>query len=297
MLARVAVAEGASPTLAAEAALIKRQTIYRRAVATPRCPKPIKAAPVIEETVVDPFRHSVEEAIVIICRRRVAFGYRRVWAMLRRAGYKVNRKRVHRLMKAWGFLRVAKRRHPKRQGRPFDVTKPNELWQTDLTAVWCGEDGWAYMTAVVDTYCRSILGWTFTRRCRAQDVIGSLEQAWALAWPYGRPDDQPRVVLRHDNGTQFTSYLSRDVAAALDVKLSRTAYRHPDGNAFIERTFLSLKTECVWPEEFETFEQAQEAIAAWVVHFNTERPHQSLGYATPEEVRRASIGNPTLTAA
>ncbi|HEX9695924.1 MAG TPA: integrase core domain-containing protein [Actinomycetota bacterium] len=106
-----------------------------------------------------------------------------------------------------------------------------------------------------------------------------------------------RVVLRHDNGTQFTSYLYHDVAAALDVKLSRTAYRHPDGTASIERTFLSQKTECVWPEEFENLEQALAAITAWVAPCNTERPHQSLGYATPEGVRRAGITNPTLTAA
>ena len=133
--------KGAVPTLAAQAALIRRQTIYRRAAAKPRATRQLAPAPVIEDTIVDPLRHSVDEAIVIICRRRVAFGYRRVWAMLRRAGYQVNRKRVHRRMKAWGFLRVAKQRHPKRQGRPFDVSAPNQLWQTDLTAVWCGEDG------------------------------------------------------------------------------------------------------------------------------------------------------------
>ena len=48
--------------------------------------------------------------------------------------------------------------HPKAQGRPFNIIAPNILWQTDLTSVWCGEDGWAYFCAVIDCFDRSLLG-------------------------------------------------------------------------------------------------------------------------------------------
>lgn len=229
-------------------------------------------------------------------RRHVAYGYRLVWAKCRRAGYRVNRKKVQRLLKEWHYTRPRRRPHPKAQGRPFVITAPNQLWQTDLTAVWCGEDGWAYLAAVQDTFCRSILGWTFTLRCRATDISPSLIDAYTAAWPYGI--DVPGVVVRHDNGTQFTSHHYRDVAGALSLKLSRTAYRHPDGNAFIERTFGSLKVEAVWPEEFENFEQALAKIGWWIDDYNTERPHSSLSYRTPKEVRDDFFANnPTLTAA
>ena len=77
------------------------------------------------------------------------------------------------------------------------------LWQTDLTSVWCGEDGWGYFTAVIDCYDRSILGWCFTRRCRAVDVIEAVNMAWATTWPHGIDPDDVGVVLRHDNGTHF----------------------------------------------------------------------------------------------
>jgi putative transposase len=54
------------------------------------------------------------------------------------------------------------------------VIAPNVLWQTDLTSVWCGEDGWAYFCAVIDCFDRSILGLILTTRCRAKDVSPAL---------------------------------------------------------------------------------------------------------------------------
>ena len=91
--------------------------------------------------------------------------------------------------------------------------------------------------------------------------------------------------MRHDNGTQFTSVHYRDVAKALDLTLSRTAYRHPDGNAFIERMFRTLKEEAIWTSEFDTYDQALDAIMAWIQDYNNDRPHASLGEQTPAEAR------------
>jgi len=239
----------------------------------------------------------VEVALHVLARRHVAAGYRKICARARRRGYVINRKRVQRLLRVWGFTRAARRPHPKAQGRPFDITKPNELWQTDLTAVWCGEDGWAYFTAVLDCYCRSILGWTFTRRCRTLDVIVALEAAVGVAFPYVEHLDTlddvdeavTRVVLRHDNGTQFTAGRYLDTARTLGVKTSRTAYRHPDGNAFVERVYKTYKEECVWPEDFASFEEALAATAVWVDDYNLERPHMSLHERTPAETRAEAL--------
>lgn len=236
-----------------------------------------------------PERVEVEVALHVLARRHVAAGYRKICARARRRGYVINKKRVQRLLRCWGFCRARRRPHPKAQGRPFEISAPNELWQTDLTAVWCGEDGWAYFTAVLDCYCRSILGWCFTPRCRALDVVVALEHAHAIAYPHLVDVADVTVVLRHDNGTQFTSWRYRDTAAALGVKLSRTAYRHPDGNAFVERVYKTLKEECVWTNEFNSFEEAHAAITAWVADYNQERPHMSLGNRTPAEARAEAL--------
>jgi putative transposase len=154
-----------------------------------------------------------------------------------------------------------------------------------MTAIWCGEDGWGYLTAVLDCFDPSMLGWSMTPRCRARDFSPAMEMAWSTAWPYG-PETPPTVVLRHDNGTQFTSEYYREVAHRLGIKLSRTRYRHPDGNALVERIFLSLKQEEVWPQDYASFAEAQAAVMHWILDYNTERPHQSLKYRTRRFGRR-----------
>jgi len=233
---------------------------------------------------------TLEVGLHVLARRHPAAGYRKLCSRLRRAGWPVNRKRIARLLRRWGLQKTRRVKHPKAQGRPFNITAPNELWQTDLTSVWCGEDGWAYFTAVIDCYDRSILGWTFTRRCRALDVIGAVNAAWATAWPWGIDPADVTVVLRHDNGTQFTAKRYRDNAAALGITLSRTAYRHPDGNAFIERLYRTLKDKCVWPNDFASFDEALSAIEAWVIDYNNHRPHDSLGRDTvPAEARARAL--------
>jgi len=239
----------------------------------------------------------VQTAIHVLARRHPAAGYRKVTARARRAGYRLNRKKTARLLKAWGFLRSPKKPHPKAQGRPFEVTASNQLWQTDMTSIWCGEDGWGYFTAVIDCYDRVLLGWSFTLRCRSTDVSPSLEMAWATAFPYARDTSEnegdEKVTVRHDNGTQFTAAHYRGVATTLGVRLSRTAYRHPDGNAFIERMFRTLKEEAIWPNEFDSYDQALAAIQAWITDYNTERPHASLGERTPAEARTEAVQHKT----
>jgi putative transposase len=101
----------------------------------------------------------------------------------------------------------------------------------------------------------------------------------SVAWPHG-VDGLTGVVLRHDNGSQFSSEGYLIDAKELRITLSRTAYRHPDGNAFVEGLYRTYKEGCVWPNEFTCFEQALDATQAWVLDYNTERPHDSLGRDT-----------------
>ena len=97
----------------------------------------------------------------------------------------------------------------------------------------------------------------------------------------------------HDNGTQFTSVHYRGVAKDLDLVLSRPAYRHPDGNAFIERMFRTLKEEAIWTSEFDTYDQALNEIITWMDDYNNDRPHASLGERTPAEARAEAAHHKT----
>ena len=306
------VEDGIAVTTAARVLGVSRQSVYDRLRAAPstdpggeddgggraagrRARRAVHVvAPVLPQDWqtmgLGPEHCDVQTAIHVLARRHPAAGYRKITARARRAGYVLNRKKTARLLKAWGFLRAGRKRHPKAQGRPFDITASNQLWQTDMTSIWCGEDGWGYFTAVIDCFDRVLLGWSFTLRCRSKDISPSLEMAWVTAFPYGRDtsagdDEDEMVTVRHDNGTQFTATHYRDVAKALDLRLSRTAYRHPDGNAFIERMFRTLKEEAIWPNELDSYDQALEVILAWMTDYNTERPHASLGDRTPAEAR------------
>jgi putative transposase len=241
---------------------------------------------------VSPESLELDVAICLMARRHPAVGYRKVTSRLRRKGFCVNRQRVTRLMRAWGFCRARPKAHPKAQGRPFHITTSNELWQTDMTSIWCGEDGWGYFTAVIDCFDRSIIGWSFTTRCRAKDFSPAMTMAWSTAFPHGADSAEAiTVTLRHGNGTQFTSTHYRETAEALHIKLSRTAYRHPDGNASIERVFRTLKEEAVWCNDFASFDEAFQAIMVWLDDYNNERPHDSLNDRTPAEERRAVPSN------
>jgi putative transposase len=292
------VAEGAAPVvMIARVLRVSRQSLYYQ----PKHPDHVGRRPSLrlvppplpdawQTCTLAPAVLDLQTALHVLARRHPAAGYRKLTSRLRRAGWLVNRKRIARLLRAWGFQRKKVVRHPKAQGRPFDITAPNELWQTDLTSVWCGEDGWCYFTAVIDCYDRSILGWVFTRRCRTIDVIGAVARAHACAWPHGIDAADVTVVLRHDNGSQFTSTRFLEDCRELGITTSRTAYRHPDGNAFIERLYRTLKEEAVWPNDFASYDEALDAISAWVIDYNTERPHDSLGKdITPAEARAAAL--------
>jgi len=97
------------------------------------------------------------------------------------------------------------------------------------------------------------------------------------------------VLRRSLEPGQFTAHHYRDVAHGLGVRLSRTAYRHPDGNAFIQRLYRTLQEEGVWPNDLTSFDQALPAITAWVEDYSHHRPHDSLGDRTPAEARTAAL--------
>ena len=86
------------------------------------------------------------------------------------------------------------------------------------------------------------------------------------------------------------------LADDLGITLSRTAYRHPDGNAFIERVFKTYKEEAVWPYDFQSFEEAKAELERWLIDYNEERPHSSLGDLTPAEARAEALTNHKIAA-
>jgi putative transposase len=213
------------------------------------------------------------------------YGYRRLTVWLnRRFGQQVNRKRVLRLCRELGILVTVRQRRAKRRevrGR-IEVSASDEHWQADMTKVWCGSDGWGYLFGVIDAYDRELIGYRFSLTCRTDDLLSALDDALLYRFAQG---PSPGLALRTDNGPQMTSRRFRGALAACDITHERTGYNNPDGDAYIERFFRTLKEEEVWLHDYGSFAEASEAIARFIAYYNAERPHQALGYRSPQEFR------------
>jgi putative transposase len=265
---RELVAEGFRPSAVARVAQVSRQAIYR----TPR-PRRAPVSPA------RPPADRVEAVIVAIAEQNPTDGYRLVtaWAR-RRLGQPVNRKRVLRVLRE---RKLIQRRRPRgRRGPPrvLPGARPAQQRHLDMTSVWVAEHGWVYLMAAIDCCTREITGWHLETRCRATEAIGLVERAAAA-----RGIAPGTLTLGTDNGSAFTARAFKAVLSDLGVAHRRGGYRDPESQAFIESWFGKLKERCVWREEFETLEQARQAIGDYVTNYH-HRPHSRLDYNTPLEV-------------
>ena len=97
------------------------------------------------------------------------------------------------------------------------------------------------------------------------------------------------LVLRSDNGAQPCSKKFVEFLGARGVKGQYTGYDAPDDNAYVERVIRTIKEEEVWPNCFDSFWEAHEAIEKFIRYYNEKRPHSALGYSTPAKAAAKSV--------
>lgn len=225
-----------------------------------------------------------------IVRELPVYGYRRVTAVLKhRYKMDVNWKRVYRIMREKNLCMPPTHGHKKLfKGVPFShktqASRSNELWGIDMTYIWCGQDAWCYMHAVIDHHDKTLLGYHFSQSCSALGGVMALAEAASKR-------EVHNLELRSDNGCHYGAKSFKSEIKRLGITHTRTMVNTPKGNAVIERFFRSLKEECVWQQKFYNFEQAKEAVDKWAKVYNEERPHQALDYLTPTQYyERKTIG-------
>jgi putative transposase len=219
--------------------------------------------------------------------RHPTFGYRRLWALVRfRDGRMVNRKRIYRLLRTQRWF-VHQRRvtpRPRVQGRRSISAASNERWAMDVTHVPVGLDGWAHLAAVIDCHDRAVVGYECALRGRAREAERALEEACLTRFGTLRPPGSTPVV-RSDNGLIFQSRRFRRACKDYLLRQEFITPYTPEQNGVIERFFRSLKEECAWQHNFSSYREARGTIARWIDWYNAERPHQALGYLSPEQFR------------
>jgi putative transposase len=210
------------------------------------------------------------------------YGSRRVWALLRSEGWRVNRKRIERLWRLEGH-RVPPRRSKASGSRArgtaeqaiwnLPAQRPNHVWSYDFMGSRTRDGGAIRILNVVDEYTRVALGCRVARSIGARDVITELERLFDL---HGAPE-----VLRSDNGREFVAGSLGAWLAERGVKTAFIEKGSPQQNAFVERFNGTMRDELLNGEEFDNLLEARVVISNWLVEYNTLRPHRGLGMLTP----------------
>ena len=217
-----------------------------------------------------------------------SYGVRRVTVMLRRrSGIAANRKKVYRLMKLANLVRKKSVRKHVIMKRILTVPeRPDQLWQQDITYIWCGHDGWCYLFSILDCFTREWLAYTFSTYCGTDEAIKTLEMAVLERFPDGvvpSPSRTDMVTTRSDGGSQYTSARFVNTLKVYGIKQEVTGKNRPDQNAYIEAFHRSIKEDCIWQHDFQTFQEAKHVIDKFFHDYNWNRPHSSLKYMTPKE--------------
>lgn len=217
------------------------------------------------------------------------FGSRQMARWLRRQGERINRKRVQRLMRRLGLEAIYQKPNLSRAQaghriypyllRHLAVTRPNQVWATDITYVPV-QGGYAYLCAVIDWHSRCVLAWELSNTLDASFCARAVQRALAA---HGTPE-----IFNTDQGCQFTSAEFTQPLLALGVKLSMDGKGRCLDNVFVERLWRSVKYEEVYLKCYVSLVDAHAQLDAYFRFYNERRPHSSLGDATPGEAYRAT---------
>lgn len=212
------------------------------------------------------------------------YGYPKMTAHLRRAGYMVNPKRIRRLMRKMGLMAIYPKPRttiavPENKVYPYllrglAITRPNQVWSTDITYIPM-QKGFMYLVAVMDWFSRYVLAWKLSNTldgafCRA---------ALAEALQQGKPE-----IFNSDQGVQFTAHAFTRSLEAAGIRISMDGRGRAFDNIFIERLWRSLKYEDIYIKDYGSVPALDAGLLSYFVLYNRERPHQSLAYRTPAEV-------------
>jgi putative transposase len=221
-----------------------------------------------------------------------AYGYRRMWKALLRAGERVPRCQVQRLMRQAGIQGAKRRGKPWRTTVPdpsairpadlverdFTASRPDELWVCDFTRLRCW-DGVLYLAFVIDVYSRRVVGWQLATHMRDTLVIDALRMALSQR----RPGADVALVVHSDAGSQYTSYDHTQVLDDHDVLQSIGTVGDALDNAMAESFVDSFKTELIRDRAWPSRTGLEFAIVEYLGWFNHDRLHSSLGDIPPAE--------------
>jgi putative transposase len=218
------------------------------------------------------------------------YGSRRLQATLLREGISVGRRRIRRLMRKLGLCAIRPKRntskpHPEHKIYPYllrdrTIVQPNQVWSADITYIPMRR-GFLYLVAIIDWSTRRVLSWRLSNTLMAEFCVEALGEALAR---FGRPE-----VFNTDQGAQFTSAAFTRVLLDHRIEISMDGRGRCHDNIFVERLWWTVKHEWVYLRPAANGLEQKRSLADFFDWYNHRRPHQALGWQTPDEAYFGTI--------
>jgi len=211
------------------------------------------------------------------------YGVKRLLVLLVVLGYKINRKRLRRLMGLMGWQTL----YPKPRTtfsdpaaykypyllRGLSIERKNQVWAIDITYLPM-KNGFMYLCAVIDIHTRYIVGWGVSNSMTAQWCAEIVREAIAAN---GKPE-----IMNSDQGSQFTSDVYTQLLKDNEIQISMDGKGRAIDNIFIERLWRTVKCEHIYLHAYEDGLSLYKGLQKYLSFYNDERRHQSLNNETPE---------------
>jgi len=214
------------------------------------------------------------------------YGSRRLTAELRRKGWRVNRKRIQRLMRAMGLQRPKKRRKRRttQSNHAFPrypnlvtglaITHPEQVWVADITYIHLHQED-VYLAVIMDVYTRSIRGWHLARGLGETLTLTALQRALHYRCP---------EIHHSDQGLQYAATRYVELLKQYQVQPSMAEVGEATQNGYAERLIRTIKEEAVDLSDYRDYHDAYQQIGRFLDEvYMHKRIHSSLGYLTPVE--------------
>jgi transposase InsO family protein len=229
---------------------------------------------------------ALRQALEQLAAEWPTYGSRRLTAQLRRVGWKVNRKRIQRLMREMGLQRPRKRRkrHTTQSNHAFPrypnlvkdltITHPDQVWVADITYIYLREED-VYLAVIMDVYTRSIRGWHLARGLGETLTVTALQRALKAHVP---------EIHHSDQGVQYAATRYVELLKRCTIQISMAEVGEATQNGYAERLIRTIKEEAVDLSDYQDYHDAYQQIGRFLDDvYMRKRIHSSLGYLTPIE--------------
>ncbi len=231
----------------------------------------------------------LRDALRRIAVEMPSYGRRRITAELRRRGWTVNSKKVHRLMREDNLLCVRRRKFvvttDSKHGRKIYPNRARDIASTALDQLWIADityirlrDEFVFLAVILDAFSRRVIGWALDRTLEDSLTLAALRLALS------HRTVQPGLVHHSDRGSQYASGDYTDLLKDNDIEISMSRKANPWDNAACESFMKTLKYEEIYRNEYRDLGEARSGIAEFLEKvYNKKRLHSALGYLPPAE--------------